>query len=120
MHRIGRILVTAVFSAAPFIAQVLPAPASELAGQLAARLGRELGVRTAVGEPLKVGSVTLIPILTLDVTFGGGGVAAAPDPKKPAPAPGGFYMNGEARPLGFVAITKKGTRFLAVPGRPQK
>lgn len=120
MDRFARFLAAAFLAAAPLLAQAPPAPASELADQLAARLGRELGVKTVVGEPLKVGSVTLIPILTLDVTFGGGAVASTPDPKKPTPSPAGFYMSGEARPVGFVAITGKGTRFLAVPGRSQK
>lgn len=81
-------------------------PASELADSMAQRLSDELHVKTVVGEPVKAGSVTLIPIFTIEVGFGGGGVAG----------PGGdlFFMSGEVRPLGFVAITKTGTRFLSV------
>lgn len=81
-------------------------PANELVDALAQRLGNDLHVKTVVGEPIKVGSVTLIPILMIDVGFGGGGV--------PAAGVDGFFMNGEARPLGFVAVTKKGTRFVGV------
>jgi hypothetical protein len=47
----------------------------------------------------------------VEVNFGGGGVQKAGD---------AFFMGGEARPLGFVAITKKGTRFLSVAKAPAK
>ena len=50
-------------------------PAHELADALAQRLSSDIHVKTVVGEPIKAGSVTLIPILTMDVSFGGGGVA---------------------------------------------
>ncbi len=100
-------------------------PAHELADALSQRLSSELHVKTVVGEPVKVGSVTLIPILMVDVHFGGGGVAApGSQPVAPPQAPGisgdGFFMSGEARPLGFVAITKKGTRFISVAKAPAK
>jgi len=45
-------------------------PANELADALAQRLSSELHVKTAVGEPVKVGTVTLIPIMMIDVSFG--------------------------------------------------
>jgi uncharacterized spore protein YtfJ len=90
-------------------------PASELADALAQRLGNDLHVKTVVGEPMKVGSVTLIPIMMIDVNFGGAGMAA-PAPQTPAMGADGFFMSGEARPLGFVAVTKKGTRFISIPG----
>jgi len=93
-------------------------PAHELADALAQRLSNDLHVKTVVGEPLKVGSVTLIPIMMMDVSFGGGGMAAPGSPaaaaQNPAPGVDGFFMRGEARPLGFVAIGKKGTRFISV------
>ena len=94
-------------------------PASELANALAQRLSNDLHVKTVVGEPVKVGSLTLIPIMMIDVSFGGVGMAAPGSPAAAAPqslAMGvdGFFMSGEARPLGFVAIGKKGTRFISV------
>ena len=100
-------------------------PANELADALAQRLSSELHVKTAVGEPVKVGTVTLIPIMMIDVSFGGGGMAgsgspAAAAPPSPPPGVDGFYMSGEARPLGFVAIGKKGTRFISVVKTPAK
>ena len=87
------------------------APASQLADDLARRLSNEMHVKTAVGAPVKVGSVTLIPIVMVEVNFGGGGVQMGGD---------AFFMGGEARPLGFVAITKNGTRFLSVAKAPAK
>ena len=84
--------------------------ASDLAGELAQRLSSELHAKTVVGEPIKAGSVTLIPILMVDVNFAGGTV--------PMPGVDGFLMSGESRPLGFVAITKKGTRFISVGNTP--
>jgi len=76
-------------------------------------------VKTVVGDPIKVGSVTLIPIMMIKVGFGGGGSAMPGGPTAAAlanPAPGieGFYMSGESPAPGFVAITKKGTRFISV------
>jgi uncharacterized spore protein YtfJ len=100
-------------------------PANELADALAQRLSTDLHVKTVVGEPVKIGSVTLIPIMMIDVSFGGGGMTApgspaAAAPQNPAMGANGFYMSGEARPLGFVAITKKGTRFISVAKTPAK
>jgi len=96
-------------------------PAKELADALAQRLSNDLHVKTVVGEPFKVGSVTLIPIMMIDVNFGGLGMAApggpaAAAPQNPAMGVDGFFMSGEARPLGFVAIGTKGTRFISVAG----
>jgi len=99
------------------MAQAAVRPAGELAESLAQRLGKELHMKTAVGEAVKVGSVTLIPILMVDVNFAGAGVAGQP---AGAPAPDGFLMSGEARPLGFVAVTKKGTRFISAITPPAK
>ena len=95
-------------------AEKAPAPAAraadELADGLAQRLSKELHVKTVVGEAIKVGSVTLIPILMVEVNFAGAGVA---DPKPGTPGVDGFLMSGEARPLGFVAITRTKTRFIS-------
>jgi uncharacterized spore protein YtfJ len=96
-------------------------PANELAGALAQRLGNDLHVRTVVGEPMKIGSVTLIPIMMIDVNFGGAGTTAPGNlavtaPPNPTTEADGFLMSGEARPLGFVAVSKKGTRFISIAG----
>ena len=88
---------------------------SDFVDGMAQRLSHDLNVRTVIGEPIKVGSVTLIPILMLDINFGSAATKAptgATAPKSPEPQANLFYMSGEARPLGFVAITAKGTRFI--------
>ena len=88
-------------------------PAAELADSMAQRLSQELHVKTLVGEPIQAGSLTVIPIVTVDVGFGGVG-------KGTGEQAGGFYMSGEARPLGFVVTGKKGTRFISVGKTPAK
>jgi uncharacterized spore protein YtfJ len=106
-----------------------PAPAvqaaSEFANGLARRLSNDLHTKTVVGEPIKVGSLTLIPIVMIDVSFGGAAIVAPGSPAAAAsqnPRAGGdaFLMSGEVRPLGFVVIGKKGTRFISVAKTPAK
>ena len=94
-------------------------PAGSLVDSLVQRLSNELHAKTIAGDPIKVGSVTVIPILMVDINFGGGSIAAPANstgktPASPLPSGDGFLMSGEARPVGFVAITKKGVEFLSV------
>jgi uncharacterized spore protein YtfJ len=94
-----------------------PLPMYQLAEEMAKRLTGSLQVKTVVGEPMKVGKVTLIPIMMIDIGFGGGGGGA---PQAPEMGGKGFYMSGEARPLGFVVATKSGTKFVSVGKIPMK
>jgi uncharacterized spore protein YtfJ len=94
-----------------------PLPMFQLADEMAKRLTSGLQVKTIVGEPMKVGKVTLIPIMMIDIGFGGGGGGA---PQAPEMGGKGFYMSGEARPLGFVVASKSGTRFVSVGKIPKK
>jgi uncharacterized spore protein YtfJ len=94
-----------------------PSPVNQLAQEMAARLGNEMNVKTIIGQPVKAGAVTIIPIMMIDVSFGGGQAGA---PQLAAAGATGYYMSGEARPLGFVAVTKKGTRFISVGLTPHK
>jgi uncharacterized spore protein YtfJ len=89
----------------------------QLADEMASRLNSSLQVKTVVGEPMKVGRVTLIPIMMIDIGFGGGGGGA---PQAPEMGGKGFYMSGEARPIGFVVSSKSGTRFISVGKIPRK
>ncbi len=93
-----------------------PLPMYQLADEMAKRLGSALQVKTIVGEPMKVGRVTLIPIMMIDIGFGGGGGGA---PQNPDLGGKGFYMSGEARPVGFVVISKAGTKFVSVGKIPR-
>jgi uncharacterized spore protein YtfJ len=94
-----------------------PLPMYQLAEAMAQRLNNSLQVKTVVGQPMKVGKVTIIPIMMIDVGFGGGGGGA---PQNPDMGGKGFYMSGEARPLGFVVVTKAGTQFISVGKIPKK
>ena len=114
------ILLTILACASAAIAQTRPEkpaaatqPAGDLANSLAERLSQQLHVKTFTGDPIKAGSVTLIPILTVDINFAGGAPAGAN-----APAIDAFLMSGEARPVGFVAITPKGVRLIPVATTP--
>jgi uncharacterized spore protein YtfJ len=94
-----------------------PLPMYQLADEMAKRLNSSLQVKTVVGEPIKVGRVTLLPIMMIDIGFGGGGGGM---PQAPDMGGKGFYMSGEARPLGFVVATKSGTKFVSVGKIPRK
>ena len=94
-----------------------PLPMYQLAEAMSQRLNSSLQVKTVVGEPMKVGKVTLIPIMMIDIGFGGGGGGA---PQAPDMGGKGFYMSGEARPLGFVVVSKAGTKFVSVGKIPRK
>ncbi len=113
---VALILASAAFSQNSPEKKISPQPAGQLAEEMAKRLADDLHVKTVIGEPVKAGSVTLIPIVTMDVSFGG---AAAPG-KDSAPQGGGFYMRGKARPVGFVVLGSKGTRFISVARPPAK
>jgi uncharacterized spore protein YtfJ len=89
----------------------------QFAEAMAQRLSSNLQVKTVVGEPLKVGQVTLIPIMMIDIGFGGGGGGA---PQDPSLGGKGFFMSGELRPVGFVAVSKAGTKFISVGKIPRK
>jgi len=99
-------------------------PAADLASSMAQQLSHDLHVKTVIGEPIKAGSVTLIPIVMMDINFGGGAIAAPPGPvttpRSPVLSADAFFTSGEARPLGFIAITKNGTRFISVARPPSK
>ncbi len=120
------VLVAGLFLlAAPFVrAQAekkpqpkAPLPMDLLAESLAQRLSNNLNVKHIVGEPIKVGKVTIIPIMMVDLGFGGGGGGA---PQNLDLGGKGFFMSGEAKPIGFVVVSKAGTQFISVAKIPRK
>lgn len=92
-------------------------PVTLLAKGMTDRLSDSLHVKKAVGKPVKVGNVTIVPIIMIDVGFGGGGGGPAGQPQMGAH---GFGFGGEARPLGFVVISKAGVKFIPVGKIPRK
>ena len=92
-------------------------PVSMLTKGMTDRLSDILHVKKVVGKPIKVGDVTIVPIVMIDVGFGGGGGGPSGQPQMGAY---GFGFGGEARPLGFVVISKKGVKFVPVGKIPRK
>jgi len=92
-------------------------PVVKLAKGMTDRLSDSLNIKKAVGKPIKVGNMTIIPIIMIDVGFGGGGGGPAGQPQMGA---NGFGFGGEARPLGFVVISKAGVKFIPVGKVPRK
>jgi uncharacterized spore protein YtfJ len=124
MSKILVILAAVFLVVAISMAQEKPKPKGEtispvtmLAKGMTDRLSDSLHVRKAVGKPLKVGNVTIVPIIMIDVGFGGGGGGPAGQPQMSAQ---GFGFGGEARPLGFVVISKAGVKFVPVGKVPRK
>lgn len=94
-----------------------PLPMYQLADAMGQRLASNLQVKTIVGNPIRVGKITLIPIMMIDIGFGGGGGGS---PQNPDLGGRGFFMSGEAKPIGFVVVTKEGTKFISVGKIPAK
>lgn len=92
-------------------------PVSVMTKSMADVLTKSLHVKKVVGDPVKVGKITLIPIIMIDVGYGGGG--GGPNMAKQQGG-SGFYMSGEAKPLGFVVISKAGIKFISVGKAPRK
>jgi len=101
----------------PKAAAKAPLPTDQLVEAMAQRLASSLQVKTITGDPIKIGKVTLVPVIMVDVGFGGGGASV---PQSPEQGAKGFYMSGEARPLGFIVITKSGAEFVSVGKVPRK
>jgi len=92
-------------------------PVSIITKLMTGVLTKKLHVKNIVGDPVKVGKVTLIPVIMMDIGYGGGG--GGPQMGKEQGG-SGFYMSGEAKPLGFIVITKAGAKFLSVGKIPRK
>lgn len=70
---------------------------------------RLLTTKTVVGEPIKIGDSTIIPLVAIGFGFGGGG-GAGEDPKHPGSKGAGSGAGGGAgiRPIALVVIDKDG------------
>ena len=92
-------------------------PVSMFTKSMSKSLLGNLHVKNIVGEPIKVGEVTIIPVMMIDVGYGGGGGGPV---QGQSPVGVGFGMGGEAKPLGFIVISKAETRFISVAKVPRK
>jgi uncharacterized spore protein YtfJ len=92
-------------------------PAVQAMSSMLDLLGKSFNVKKLVGDPVKIGNVTIIPIMMIDIGYGGGGGGMI---AKNQMAGSGFYMSGEARPLGFIVIGKSGTKFLIAGKAPRE
>jgi uncharacterized spore protein YtfJ len=92
-------------------------PVSMFAESMSSSLLPNIHVKNIVGEPIKVGTVTIIPVMLIDVGYGGGGGGMV---KGQGPVGVGFGLSGEAKPLGFIVISKAGTEFISVAKVPRK
>lgn len=90
---------------------------TQLTKAMTDRLITHLHVKNIVGDPVKVGKVTIIPIIMIDVGFGGGG--GGPGGEKQMGGYG-YGISGEAKPLGFVVVSKAGVKFVSVGKIPRK
>ncbi len=94
-----------------------PNPVAAMTKGMTERLASGLHVKNIVGDPVKVGKMTIIPIIMVDVGFGGGGGGA---PGGQPMGGSGFYISGNAKPVGFVIVTKTGVQFVPVGKIPRK
>ena len=72
-------------------------------------IDRLLTTKTVVGEPIKIGENTIVPLVAVGFGFGGGG-GAGEDPKHPGSKGAGSGAGGGAgiRPIALVVIDKDG------------
>ena len=88
-----------------------------LIGTAMEKLGGIVNVNTVVGQPIMAGDLTIIPISRVSLGFvAGGGEYAAKD--QPDPAFGGGSGGGlSVNPVGFLACSADGVRYIPVSGQ---
>jgi uncharacterized spore protein YtfJ len=91
-------------------------PIALMTKAMSKRLKDNMHVKNIVGDPIKVGNITIIPIIMIDIGYGGGEAGG----QEVSQRAGGFYMSGNAKPMGFIIISKEGTKFLSVGKAPRK
>ena len=97
----------------------LPREPGELMRSTADEIGRVLDPKHAIGEPLVVGSTTIIPLLSVGFGFGaGGGGGEDPGDKGGGGSGGGGGGGGGVKPVAVVIIDEKGARLEAIPDAP--
>lgn len=68
-----------------------------------------LSTKTVVGDPIKAGDTTLIPLISIGFGFGAGG-GEGTDPKKGSGYGGGTGGGGGVKPVAVVIVSADGVR----------
>jgi uncharacterized spore protein YtfJ len=81
------------------------------------QIEKVLGSKTVIGDPIKVGETTIIPLLSVGFGFGGVGGSGAGDSKKGAEGTGaGGAAGGGIKPIAIIIIDKEGARIESIKG----
>lgn len=81
------------------------------------QIEKVLGSKTVIGDPIKVGETTIIPLLSVGFGFGGVGGSGAGDSKKGTEGTGaGGGAGGGIKPIAIIIIDKNGARIESIKG----
>jgi uncharacterized spore protein YtfJ len=81
------------------------------------QIEKVLGSKTVIGDAIKVGETTIIPLLSVGFGFGGMGGSGAGDSKKGAEGTGaGGAAGGGIKPIAIIIIDKEGARIESIKG----
>jgi uncharacterized spore protein YtfJ len=81
------------------------------------QIEKVLGSKTVIGDPIKVGETTIIPLLSVGFGFGGVGGSGAGDNKKGTEGTGGGGgAGGGIKPIAIIIIDKNGARIESIKG----
>lgn len=93
-----------------------PGIVQTIADSVVEKIMSHAGTRVVFGEPVREEGLTVIPVAHVTYCFGFGG-GSGPSGSAENPDPGGGGGGGgnvSARPVGFIATTTTGTRFVPV------
>jgi uncharacterized spore protein YtfJ len=79
-------------------------------------LSRMLDTSQVVGEPLEVGSSTVIPLVSLGFAFGAGGGGGSSE-KGEQGGGGGGGGGGGVKPVGVIIVDEGGVRLARIPDK---
>jgi uncharacterized spore protein YtfJ len=85
-----------------------PGPATQLLRYLTERLSATATVSTVYGEPVRNGTVTIIPVARVRIGLGAGGGSAEGDTPGEGGGGGGA---ASVTPVGYLELTDSGARF---------
>jgi uncharacterized spore protein YtfJ len=94
-------------------------PLEQLADVVLSRILSRVGTRTVFGEPVTQGEMTVVPVAKVSTRFGfGGGSGNNPAKDDGQDGSSGSGMGGggdvKAKPLGYIEITSRDSRFVPI------